>query len=301
MLDSMSENGGAEAKRKRLSLPKSATSEGIVAELLTLLETVTADGKITDDEVNALQTWLADNRETNLPGIEFLRTTVTEILADGIVTRDEQVAVYKAVERVLPIEARRGAKERRSAMELIEKEAARAEKESAKQRAQDERLRNRPLASANFMVAGVVYEGRGRIVERRASAGDDVDLARDPGNAYDGNAIQVRLKTGEHIGFVPREDAARFAPIMDSGCKYEAYITKILDGRRAPIPVVQAYVYKIDADLGARRSEALMQQSYLSTPSSDREGIAGSKTGGCGLLMLFALIVMFAALKACGG
>jgi hypothetical protein len=296
----MLEPGNTAARRKRLSLPRSATDDGIVAELLSLLETVTADGRITEDEIKALHTWLDDNAATGLTGIEFLRTTVNEILADGVVTADERTAVYKAVERVLPPEARRGAKERRGAVALVEKSAARAEKEKAREQARNERLRNRPLASANFMVAGVLYEGRGAIVDRLASAGDDVRLVRDPANAHDANAIQVRLTTGEHIGFAPREDASRLAPIMDSGFRYEAYITKILAGRRAPIPVVQTYLVNADASVVARREP--LQSAYEPAPTVGRDAAsAGSKAGGCGLLVVFGLIVMFAMFKMCGG
>ena len=33
------------------------------------------------------------------------------------------------------------------------------------------------------------------------------------------------------------------APVMDRGCKYEAYLTKILTGEWAPIPVVDTTLY----------------------------------------------------------
>ena len=46
--------------RRQVSLRSNATQGGVAAELVNLLETVTADGKITNDEVAALQTWLDD-------------------------------------------------------------------------------------------------------------------------------------------------------------------------------------------------------------------------------------------------
>jgi hypothetical protein len=51
----MPESNSAGVKRKRLSLPKSAMNEGLVAELLGLLGTVTAHGRITEAQINALE------------------------------------------------------------------------------------------------------------------------------------------------------------------------------------------------------------------------------------------------------
>jgi len=65
------------------------------------------------------------------------------------------------------------------------------------------------------------------------------------------------------IGFVPEEDAPDLAAPLDQGYPHVATITKILTGGRAPIPVVQAYIYRPDAgidgtvlpiDVPARRS-----------------------------------------------
>ena len=47
--------------------------------------------------------------------------------------------------------------------------------------------------------------------------GDELSLVRDPNNEYDHNAIQVCSKrTNAHLGFVPRQTAARLAPEMDN-------------------------------------------------------------------------------------
>jgi hypothetical protein len=48
-----------------------------------------------------------------------------------------------------------------------------------------------------------------------ARAGEIVVLARDPGNAYDANALKVQTAAGAQIGHVPRETAARLAPLVD--------------------------------------------------------------------------------------
>ena len=266
----MANNDGAGTKARRRSLPKQATNDGIVAELLMLLETVTADGRISEEEVTSLQAWLQDNALSDLPGIEFLRTTVREILADGKVTPEERTALYKAVELILPAEARRKAKERRRAVQALEKEKARAEKIASATLERKARAHKRPVASVNFMVAGVSYEGRADVIARYASEGDTVFLQRDRENAYDINAIRVLLGSGHEIGFVPREYAADLAPTLDSGCRQHAYLTKILSGRRVSVPVVQAYLYRADANVMGTVSADEVPRRVTARQGSDR-------------------------------
>ena len=101
--------------RRVLAIRKGYEEAGVIAELVSLLETVTEDGMITDSEVEALQTWLQDNSEVKSPAIEFLLATVSEILQDGRVTEKERKILQLAVERVLPVESRRTAKAKRLA------------------------------------------------------------------------------------------------------------------------------------------------------------------------------------------
>lgn len=145
-----------------------------------------------------------------------------------------------------------------------------------------ERERNRSVAQANFMVAGVLYEGRAEVVAAYAHPEQTVFLGRDPANAYDRNAIEIRLPSGFQIGFMPREDAAQFAPLMDSGCLQQAYLTKILDGRRAPIPVVQAYLYDsastVSGAVSASSIPSKRPAPVLTEKATGRESHAGSET-----------------------
>jgi hypothetical protein len=266
---------------KHLTFRKKHTTSGIVAELLTLLETVTGDGVVTEDEANALKDWLDLNKaEQGIPGIEFLRTTVNQVLADGKVTPEEKRALYKAVERVLPTEARRQARERRTAIEAVEKANRRdARTAQSEQRRLEQESR---VESPNFMVAGVTYEGRAPIVRRYVRENAPAFLARDPDNPYDRNAIEIRLANGYHIGFMPRDCAESVAPLLDAGCRHKAYFTKILHGRRAPIPVVQAYVYSAAVEI-----EGAVLQSQVptkrQTPIPQRErGRSRSCAQTCG-------------------
>lgn len=275
--------------RRHLKLRKGATESGIVAELLMLLETITADGTITESEASELHGWLDQNRDAELPAIDFLRTMLDQILADGKVTIEERKALHKAVERVLPPELRERAKGQRVAGELMEKTREREEKAAKRARETEERERTRPIHSANFMVAGVVYEGRARVVDSHLKAGQTVFLARDPGNQYDPNAIEIRLPQGFVIGYVPREDAREMSPLLDGGCMQTAYCTKILAGRRSPIPVVQAGLYNPGANVSG---------AIASSEVPARKAISASSWGGCTCLAVllvgfFVLVLVF--------
>lgn len=75
---------------RRLSLSKSDRRAGIGAELLTLCQSITSDGRLNDLEIGELRQWLRANRTADLPAIGFLVETVERILADGIVTDQER-------------------------------------------------------------------------------------------------------------------------------------------------------------------------------------------------------------------
>jgi hypothetical protein len=123
--------------------------------------------------------------------------------------------------------------------------------------------RNRALYSANFMVAGVHYEGRPEIIRRFAEDSHQVFLIRDRRNRYSKNAIEVRLPNGMQIGFVPEDDAREMAHYLDDGCPHQAEITKILTGGRVPIPVVQTYVYRPDCDVDGAVLETDVSEKRL--------------------------------------
>jgi hypothetical protein len=53
-----------------------------------------------------------------------------------------------------------------------------------------------------------------------------VDLVRNPHNMYDSNAIEVRT-LGRMLGHLPREIAAKLAPLMDAGKQYKATVYQV--------------------------------------------------------------------------
>ena len=172
-------------RKRRLSLTKAQRRAGAGAELLALCQSITEDGRISKDEILELRTWLKANKDSDLPAIEFfLTSTVERIVADRRVTKEERKELYKAIETVLPPDVRKDAVGKRRAVETVQQEHRRAQREGKRQRDREERDRKRPLRSVNFMVAGVHYEGRPQIIRRYVRPDDDVFLVRDRANQY---------------------------------------------------------------------------------------------------------------------
>lgn len=231
----------------RVSLTKEQIESGAGAELLSLCQTVTADGSLSDEEVSALSQWLQDNRSAELPAIAFLVPVVEHIVADGVVTADERRQLFQAVERVLPQDVRGMSRAARLAREQIEKEQRKAELSASQAAEREERNRNEPVERFDFMVAGAKFEGRAKIIDREVRSGDPVLLQRDLGNRYSRNAVSILTQSGHQIGFVPEDDAGDLAPLLDSRHRYAARVKKILQGSSHQIPVIVADIYGPDS------------------------------------------------------
>ena len=232
---------------RRISITKLQRPTAAAVELIALCQTITADGRLADEEIVAFKQWLTDNEHLDLPAKDFLALTVTKILSDGVVTDEEREELYAAIETALPLDVRADVRGRRRERQNADREQRRIERDAAHAAAREARMRDTPVETWDFMVAGSLYEGRPAVIETYARIGDPVYLARDPANQFSGNAIEIRLPNGMQIGFVPETDARNMAPDLDLGCPHRAYLKKILAGRRAPIPVVVASLYHPEA------------------------------------------------------
>jgi|SRR5579863_994262 len=105
---------------KHVTLRIDATDHGVAAELLQILEEVTADGIITEDEVRALRAWL-DSHDSQELAFTFLRTILESVLAGGTMSPASLATLQRAIERVLPADLREKAQATRVAHELLEK------------------------------------------------------------------------------------------------------------------------------------------------------------------------------------
>jgi len=232
--------------KPRVSLTKSQIQEGISAELFSLCQGITAEGRLSKDEIVALGLWLHDNRDADLPGIAFLSDTLNRIIADGRVTREGQRELMEAIERVLPPDARKTAKAARRAVEANRKAdviAARNEKRKQELESQERRW---PEDEFDFMVAGINFDGRYRIIERYLNVGDRVRIVPEPDNPHDECAVAVTLTDGRKIGYVPRHDSEDVSGCIDDGGYFVATVKKILTGGRFPVPVIVLQFYRPD-------------------------------------------------------
>jgi hypothetical protein len=260
----------------RVTLRKQDTIAGAGAELFALCSTITADGSISEAEIEQLQVWLHQNQKTDLPAVGFLCDTVNRIVADRRVTPEEKTELHQALERILPKELREVSKAHRRARKAQEAEEAR---------------KNAPVAYYDFMVAGVHYEGRGELVRRYARDGQRVYLLRDPGNRYSRNATKVVLSNGVCVGFVPEEDATTLAPLLDSGHKQAAHIKKILRGGTVPIPVIVTDIYAPSAT-----AEAALLATVDHIPSPPPNAALKPQrrfAESCGIGCVILLVVIF--------
>lgn len=225
---------------RQFSLSKAQLGTALGAELLSLCQSVTADGRLAPEELEGLQQWLHDADAADMPAVKYLRASIERVLADGRITPEEYREVYRAVEAILPFEARKQALAARQEVETAAAAGARVE-HAARQRGQP--VADTAIATVTFMVAGVRQEGRPEIIERHARPNDVIVLARQRESRESGVDISVKLSNGSEIGFVPEGDARQLAPLLDGGCRYEARITEVLATGRNPIPVVQVRVF----------------------------------------------------------
>jgi hypothetical protein len=75
--------------------------------LLTLLEEVSADGKLTDAEVFSLNEWLALHDDPAISGLLHLRKLVRDAVADGVISDLERHEIIATILRIMPDEIAR--------------------------------------------------------------------------------------------------------------------------------------------------------------------------------------------------
>jgi hypothetical protein len=91
--------------------------------------------------------------------------------------------------------------------------------------------REAPIRPREFLTSIVIPFRKAERSPRRSrqaceqlDIGDAVRLDREPGNVENDNAILVLSEDGEELGYVPREDARRMAPLFDAGARPQRVI-----------------------------------------------------------------------------
>ena len=81
-------------------------------------------------------------------------------------------------------------------------------------------VQNSPLAGFRYHAAAEVW--------RELRIGDRLELAREPGNPHDANAVKV-LWRGQVLGYVPRRENAALAWGLDRGTPLRARISALAE------------------------------------------------------------------------
>ena len=117
----------------------------------------------------------------------------------------------------------------------------------------------------NTKIVGVTFEGRQDLIAGM-QPGEGLELVRQPGNAFDPNAIAVHFGRLQ-LGFLKKAIAARIAPNIDAGERYRAEVKHITGGgtRSAGVNiwVTREQRQPVRAGNGVRATGADVQKALL--------------------------------------
>lgn len=269
-------------------------------ELLLLLKEITADGKISDHEIRALQEWASHVHESNIPPVRKLAAVIQHVCEDGKLTHDEREFVFKTIESVLPPEDRAIAKFRRQQAKKDEKLFAQEVRRREAEEARAEAERNEPLDEFETYVAGTRYENRHAYISTRLTPSTPVFLIRERGNRYSANAVAVVDDKGVCLGYVPEDDASDVADFLDRNHPYKARIKKIWTARDGNlVPIIQFEFYRPDCAVpGLVKADfkPFVAPPPPSLPPSASEQMSGLPLGAviigiCVLVVILAIIL----------
>jgi hypothetical protein len=116
---------------RQYALSRTQLETVLGAELLSLCQSVTADGRLSPEELEGLRQWLRDAEAADIPALGFLRRSIARVLADGRITPEEYREVHRAIEAILPFEARKQALAARQQSESDEAGATREARQAS--------------------------------------------------------------------------------------------------------------------------------------------------------------------------
>ena len=250
-----------EDKPKRIPLTRHHILTNIGAELVALLSNITQDGSLNKGETFQLKQWLDSNKDSDIPALNYLTLTINRIISDGKITKTELVELYKTIEFILPIEIRGALTTRRKDFEKKEKLEEKALK-----------LKNEPIASARFMVAGIPFEGRPEIIQQYVREDVKVFFIRDQNNKYSSNAIKIFIDNGFEIGYVPEEYAPEIAAYLDDGYPHKAYVLRMYIGKDMSYPLIQSFILRKESDIPGIIFPKDLQRFYYQNSNSQNGG-----------------------------
>ena len=88
-------------------------------------------------------------------------------------------------------------------------------------------------------IVGVTFDNRQALI-RNLVEGDTLELAREPENPHDRNAVAV-MKGKDHLGYIGREAAVELAREMDGGGSFHVIVSSIVGGGYEPSGLRRSY------------------------------------------------------------
>lgn len=73
------------------------------------------------------------------------------------------------------------------------------------------------MAQMLTYIVGSQYRVGAREAIKELRKGEELSLRREPDNPHDRNAVAVYDVCGQHLGYVPRQDAGAIAKVLDRG------------------------------------------------------------------------------------
>jgi hypothetical protein len=291
-------------ERRRVTLTKAQCETPAGREFIALLIELSADGIVTRPEMDRLRSWLEVDRGVDFPALAFLYQVIEEISADGELAEEELDRLALAIERVLPKDVRAEAASRRrqarEARRVVEREKRRrsviAERAEARADRASQQARAGILYRREFAVRGAFrFEAR-REACARIIDGDSVSLERERDNAHDANAILVLGADDCELGYVPREEAAVMAPLLDSGAEAEATICRLWETpeNHDIVPILAVTIRRGESNAAPVQPLPRQRRGRPITATSK----AGNRAGcaGCGCTSAAVCLVLLLAL-----
>jgi hypothetical protein len=293
-------------ERRHVTLSKAQRETPVGRELIALLTQLSADGDVSRQEMEQLRRWLEIDRGVEFPALPFLYDTIDQISSDGEISETELDRLALAIERVLPKDIRLAATAKRKEA----REARRAaQRESRRQTMISERVQKRAARDAARVQAGVLYQadfpvrGAFRSAERREGCerlieGDAVRLEREPDNIHDSNAILVLGEDDCELGYVPRDEALKMAPLLDAGAEVDATVRRLWEtpDDAKIVPIVLAKVRRGDADASLTgQVPGQLATNKTATAVKATPSRPGCATFLCLTVMLFVVVLLLAS------
>lgn len=133
-------------ERRHVTLSKADRATPVGRELITLLTELSADGQVTRDEMEQLRMWLEVDRGVDFPACPFLYEVVDTISADGEITEDELDCLAIAIERVVPPDVRASAALKRKEHRAARRQEIAAKRAAGREQEHAARMQARELA-----------------------------------------------------------------------------------------------------------------------------------------------------------